>query len=98
MNYEPRTLEEIVVGSERFNNEQKYKHTPVYKVGGKTKFAKRVANKKIRRSGKDNLENAYSGKSNDYRKENESWHILGRTNMESGILAEHRGKIMGKTL
>ena len=38
-----------------------YKHTPVYKVGGKTKFAKRVANKKIRRSGKDNLENAYSG-------------------------------------
>lgn len=23
MNYEPRTLEEIVVGSERFNNEQK---------------------------------------------------------------------------
>ena len=24
-----------------------YKHTPVYKVGGKTKFAKRVANKKI---------------------------------------------------
>ena len=25
-----------------------YKHTPVYKVGGKTKFAKRVANKKIR--------------------------------------------------
>ena len=52
-----------------------YKHTPVYKVGGKTKFAKRVANKKIRRSGKDNLENAYSGNSNDYRKENESWHI-----------------------
>lgn len=52
-----------------------YKHTPVYKVGGRTKFAKRVANKKIRRSGKDNLENAYSGKSNDYRKENESWHI-----------------------
>ena len=33
------------------------------------------ANKKIRRSGKDNLENAYSCKSNDYRKENESWHI-----------------------
>ena len=45
-----------------------YKHIPVYKVGGKTKFAKRVANKKIRRSGKDNPENAYSGKSNDYRK------------------------------
>lgn len=33
-----------------------YKHTPVYKVGGKTKFAKRVVNKKIRRSVKDNLE------------------------------------------
>ncbi|MFR6560835.1 MAG: hypothetical protein ACLUR5_01605 [Eubacterium ventriosum] len=41
----------------------------------KRNLAKRVANKKIRRSGKDNLENAYSGKSNDYRKENESWHI-----------------------
>ena len=52
-----------------------YKHTPVYKVGGKTKYAKRLANKKIRRSVKKNLEDAYSGKSNDYRRENESWHI-----------------------
>ena len=33
-----------------------YKHTPVYKVGDKTKFAKREVNNKIRRSGKDNLE------------------------------------------
>lgn len=47
-----------------------YKHTPVYKVGGKTKYAKRLANKKIRRSVKKNLEDAYSGKSNDYRREN----------------------------
>lgn len=52
-----------------------YKHTLIYKAGGKTKHAKRVANKKIRHSVKDNFENAYSGKSNDYRKENESWHI-----------------------
>ncbi len=91
------------LGAKDLTMSRSYKHTPVYKVGGKTKFAKRVANKKIRRSGKDNLENAYSGKSNDYRKENESWHIWdyrfwGRTNMESGILAEHRGGIMGKTL
>ena len=46
-----------------------YKHTPVYKVGGKTKFAKRVANKKNTSFSKSNPENAYSGKSNDYRKE-----------------------------
>ena len=59
----------------RSGGNRTYKHTPVHKVGGKTKFDKRVANKKIRRSGKDNLENAYSCKSNDYRKENESWHI-----------------------
>lgn len=56
----------------RSGGNRTYKHTPVHKVGGKTKFDKRVANKKIRRSGKDNLENAYSC---DYRKENESWHI-----------------------
>ena len=56
----------------RSGGNRTYKHTPVHKVGGKTKFDKRVANKKIRRSGKDNLENAYSCKSNDYRKENES--------------------------
>ena len=31
--------------------------------------------KKIRRSVKNNIENAYSGKSKDYRGENESWHI-----------------------
>ncbi len=59
----------------RSGGNRTYKHTPVHKVGGKTKFDKRVANKKIRRSGKDNLENAYWCKSNDYRKENESWHI-----------------------
>lgn len=27
-----------------------YKHTPVFKVGGKTKYAKQLANKKIRSS------------------------------------------------
>ena len=52
-----------------------YKHTPVYKVGGKTKYAKRLANKKTRRSVKNNLADAYSGKSNDYHGENESWNI-----------------------
>ena len=52
-----------------------YKHTPVFKVGGKTKYAKRQANKKIRHSVKNRIEDAYSGKSNDYRRENESWHI-----------------------
>ena len=52
-----------------------YKHTPVFKVGGKTKYAKRQTNKKIRRSVKNNIEDAYSGKSNDYRRKNESWHI-----------------------
>lgn len=52
-----------------------YKHTPVFKVGGKTKYAKRQANKKIRHSVKNRIEDAYSGKSKDYRRENESWHI-----------------------
>lgn len=52
-----------------------YKHTPVYKVGSITKFAKRQANKKIRRSAKGNPEKVYSGKSNHYRRENESWDI-----------------------
>ena len=53
-----------------------YKHAPVFKVGGKTKYAKRQANKKIRHSVKNRIEDAYSGKSKDYRRENESWHIL----------------------
>ena len=52
-----------------------YKHTPVFKVGGKTKYAKRQANKKICHSVKNRIEDAYSGKSKDYRRENESWHI-----------------------
>lgn len=52
-----------------------YKHTPVFKLGGKTKYAKRQANKKIRRSVKNNIEYAYSGKSQNYRRENESWNI-----------------------
>lgn len=52
-----------------------YKHTPVFKVGGKTKYAKRQANKKIRHSVKNRIEDAYSGKSKDDRRENESWHI-----------------------
>lgn len=33
-----------------FTMSRSYKHTPVLKVGGKTKYAKRKANKKIRRS------------------------------------------------
>ena len=59
-----------------FAMSRSYKHTPVYKVGGKTKYAKRLANKKIRRSVKNNLEDAYSSKSNDYCRENESWDIV----------------------
>lgn len=51
-----------------------YKKTPVFKVGGKTKYAKRQANKKIRRNMKDN-EDAYYGKSNYYRREYGSWNI-----------------------
>lgn len=54
-----------------------FKRTPVYKVGGKTKYAKRQANKKIRRFLKNNnIEDAYSGKkSNYYRRGSESWDI-----------------------
>lgn len=63
----------LSLGVKDFTMSRSYKHTPVHKVGGKTKFANGVANKKIRRSVKENLENAYSGKSNDYRKENESY-------------------------
>lgn len=52
-----------------------YKHTPVLKIGGKTKYAKPLANKKLRHNAKNNPYRAYSGKSNDYRRETESWHI-----------------------
>lgn len=49
-----------------------YKHTPVYK-GDKERFAKKWANRKIRRRAKLNLYDSQTGKSNYYRKENESW-------------------------
>lgn len=52
-----------------------YKHTPVCKSGGKAKYAKRLANKKIRCSMKENPGDVYSGKSNHYRRESESWDI-----------------------
>lgn len=52
-----------------------YKHTPILKAGGRTKCAKRQANKKIRRYVKNNLEDVYSSKSNHYRRESESWNI-----------------------
>ena len=51
-----------------------YKHTPVYK-GGKDRFAKKLANRRIRRRSKLNPNDGQSGKSNHYRKENESWDI-----------------------
>ena len=51
-----------------------YKHTPVYK-GDKDRFAKKLANRRIRRSSKLNPNDGQSGKSNHYRKENESWDI-----------------------
>lgn len=52
-----------------------FKRSPVYKIGGRTKYAKRQANKKVRRSTKNNIEDAYSGKSNHYRREYGSWYI-----------------------
>ena len=48
-----------------------YKHTPVYK-GDKDRFAKKLANRRIRRRSKLNPNASQSGKSNYYRKENES--------------------------
>lgn len=51
-----------------------YKHTPVYK-GDKDRFAKKLANRRIRRRSKLNPNDGQSGKSNHYRKENESWDI-----------------------
>ena len=41
-----------------------YKHTPILKLGSKSKNAKRQANKRTRYSMKDNPQGAYSGKSN----------------------------------
>ena len=52
-----------------------YKHTPVLKLGGNTKYAKRLANKKLRHSAKNNQYGTYSGKGNGYRRETESWNI-----------------------
>ena len=49
-----------------------YKRTPVLKICGKTKYAKRLANKKLRLGAKNNPYKAYSGKGNDYRKEMDS--------------------------
>ena len=51
-----------------------YKYTPVYK-GDKDKSAKRRANKKIRQKAKMNQDDMITGKSNDYRREYESWEI-----------------------
>ena len=51
-----------------------YKHTPVYK-GDKRKSAKHMANKHIRHIAKNKPYDSYSGKSNNYRKEYESWDI-----------------------
>lgn len=51
-----------------------YKHTPVYK-GDKDRFAKKLANRRIRRRAKLNPNDGQSRKSNHYRKENESWDI-----------------------
>lgn len=51
-----------------------YKHTPVYTTGN-DKYAKRQANKKVRRKGKIRPEEMKTGKSNQYRKEYESWDI-----------------------
>lgn len=51
-----------------------YKHTPVYK-GDKDRFAKKLANRRIRRRTKRNPYDSPTGKSNHYRKENESWDI-----------------------
>lgn len=51
-----------------------YKHTPVYK-GDKDRFAKKLANRRIRRRTKGNPYDSLTGKSNHYRKENESWDI-----------------------
>ena len=48
--------------------------TPVYK-GDKDRFAKKLANRRIRRRSKLNPNDGQSGKSNHYRKENESWDI-----------------------
>lgn len=41
IDYEPRTIEKIVGGMKGFIMSRSYKHTPVFKVGGKTKYAKR---------------------------------------------------------
>lgn len=51
-----------------------YKYTPVYK-GDKDRFAKKLANRRIRRRTKRNPYDSLTGKSNHYRKENESWDI-----------------------
>lgn len=47
---------------------------PLHK-GDKDRFAKKLANRRIRRRSKLNPNDGQSGKSNHYRKENESWDI-----------------------
>lgn len=51
-----------------------YKHTPVCKFG-KTKGGKRRANRKVRQLLQMDMEEALAGKSNDYRRQYETWNI-----------------------
>lgn len=52
-----------------------YKHTPVLKNSRAGNKAKKISNRKIRRKTKVNPDDIQIGKSNYYRKLNESWDI-----------------------
>ena len=52
-----------------------YKHTPVYKITKAGNMGKKYANRRIRRKAKVSPDDIQIGKSNYYRKLNESWDI-----------------------
>lgn len=64
-----------------------YKHTPVYK-GDKDKGAKRRSDKKIRKKVKLKPDDVIAGKSNNYRREYESWEICDYRNWGEPIWRE----------
>lgn len=53
-----------------------YKHTPVCKDNNKSKkYGKKLANRKVRREAKRRSYDSAAGKSNQYRREYESWDV-----------------------
>ena len=85
-------IKENMLNMETIYCSRSYKHTPVYK-GDKDRFAKKLANRRIRRRTKRNPYDSLAGKSNHYRKENESWDICDYRHWGEPIWREESGTV-----